>query len=88
VAKVTCYLVLEPVWGRGKRRDGEPVLTGAKVVRSTQTRPSGTTEGVIAKMTIDVPDAAFYPLQPTKAVLVREDQITTQVRARAEDVGD
>lgn len=81
---VPVYLLVEPQW-KDRRwwsdAQGRPILEGAKVVKSTQGRPSIPREGVITKVTLRIPAAAFLPLQPEAVVVVSMDDLETIVVA-------
>lgn len=77
---VPVYLLVEPTWSEWSRDDsGRPVLTGGKVVKATQKKPSVPREGVAVKITLRVPASAFLPLQPEAVVVLRESDAETIV---------
>jgi len=65
--KTTCYIQVEPVWAyRDKNR-----LNGANVKRVTRKRPDSPIPGsVVVKLSLDIADAAFMPLQPEATVSI------------------
>lgn len=67
--RATTYLQIEPEWSY----NGQDVW-GAKVIRSTQRDPKENQKGgtVLVKITVDLPAAAFKPLQPEAVVVVPE----------------
>lgn len=69
--RATAYLQVEPEFFA---YDSERVRA-AKVVRLTQRPPLHNQLGgtVLVKITVDLPEAAFKPLQPQAVVVVPED---------------
>jgi hypothetical protein len=64
----TFYLHVVPEWGWSP--PGAPKkLTGIKAAKLTQ-KPPGKIDGVAVKLTIDIEDAAFYPLSPAAEVKI------------------
>jgi hypothetical protein len=83
----TFYAQVDPAWSSWVDRDGERVVQAARVDRITQGRPSRPKPGcVLVKLTIQLPKAAFYPLQP-QAIVIVPDSMTelTPVEVEAED---
>lgn len=68
--RTTVYLQVEPIRGRW---DVEKVI-GAKVVRMTQKTPAENQLGgtILVKITLEMPEAAFNPLQPEVVVIIPE----------------
>lgn len=67
--QATAYLQVEPEWSY----NGEHV-TGAKVVRLTQRSPGANQRGgtVLVKITVDVPEGAFKPMEPEVVITIPE----------------
>jgi hypothetical protein len=65
----TFYAQVEPEWGRSASYDPEPPIRRVRVARITLTRPDRPKPGVVVvKLTLRIPAAAFYPLQPEAVV--------------------
>lgn len=67
--RATTYLQIEPDWSY----NGERVF-GAKVVRQTQNPPGLNQRGgtLLVKISIDIPEGAFKPLQPEVVITIPE----------------
>lgn len=79
----TAYLQIQPDWGYSYGGAESPVI-GARVVRLTQTKPKTTMpDTVLVKVTVRVPKAAFYPLEPSAVVVVPESLIQHGVTVEA-----
>lgn len=75
MAEATVYLHVEPSWSRYSRDlNGDPKLAGIKVARVTQTRPKKIS-GVVVKLKLCIPDAAFKPLSPEVVIDVPESAL-------------
>lgn len=83
----TFYAQVEPEWRTwGYQPNGDPVLTGAKVVTITQQRPKKPKPGtVMVKLTLRLPANAFLPLRPEAIVVVPETLTETTVEVLADD---
>ena len=71
--RATFYVQVEPRWSRWQKRDdGSPALDTIKAVAMTLARPTRNRRGesVVVKLTVEIPDAAFYPLQPEAIVVI------------------
>jgi hypothetical protein len=88
---VPVYLLVEPRWASNRfARDDQdrPILTGARVVKATQQRPSvGPRGGVITKITLRIDAGAFLPLQPEAVVHIHPGEAET-VEVEASDPRD
>lgn len=76
--KATFYVQVEPRWNRwAKRADGQPMLDKIKAVALTLSRPTRARYGpsVVVKLTLDIPESAFYPLQPEAVIVVPADLV-------------
>lgn len=71
MAETTVYLEIEPQWSRWTNSNGDRNLTGIRVVRTLQKRPTRMS-GVVVALNLRLPDAAFKPLQPKVVVDVPE----------------
>lgn len=70
------YVQLEPEWGFGTDANGNKPVYGAKVARITQNRPGKPKGGtVMVKLAINIPKAAFLPLQPEAVIVIPADMI-------------
>lgn len=69
---VTAYLVVEPKWNHNsywQDDQGRPILSGGRVTKATQQRPTlGKNGGVITKVTLRIDSGCFLPLQPEAVV--------------------
>lgn len=75
--RATFYIQLEPEYPYYRGSDADPVA--AKAVRLTQSKPDKPKPGtVIVKLTVELPAAAFRPLQP-EAVITIPDNLTQAV---------
>lgn len=84
----TVYLQVKPEFGSWKNSSGRYPIWGAKVVRSTQSRPARPVgDSVLVKLTLRIPDGAFYPLEPTAVVVIPDSmvEIASGVQVIAED---
>lgn len=82
--RATTYLQIEPEYGYWDKEK----VTGAKVIRATQRSPGDRQLGgtVLVKITVDLPEAAFKPLQPQAVVVIPEGLVDGfVVTAQAED---
>ena len=79
--KAVCYLQVEPTfWGWSS----EPKLRDISVQRVTQKQPRNPIPGcVVVKVTLDIGDAAFYPLTPEATVVIPVEH-TLPVTAESE----
>lgn len=83
MAKATFHVQLRPDIIRWNGR-----VRGADLVRATQKKPSKPVSGtLLVKVTLDIPDAAFLPLEPEIDVSVPVDH-TRAVLADTEPLGD
>lgn len=73
MAETTCYLVIEPRFGK-KDWDREK-LYDISVARATKTSPKQF-KGIVVKLRLKIPDAAFKPLSPEVTIDVPEDALT------------
>lgn len=82
----TIYAQIEPEWGWAARLEDRPV-TGARVSRTTQRRPTSPVGGtVLIKLTLRIPTAAFLPLQPSAVIVIPEDMTHAEpIEVTAED---
>jgi hypothetical protein len=73
MAETTIYLQREPVWHKWvkDRETGEPRLEGLRVTKTLKSRPDSVT-GVLVKLKLRIPDAAFRPLSPAVEVEIPE----------------
>jgi hypothetical protein len=87
MAKATFYVQVEPIWSRVIRADGEHYLTSIKAERITKSRPARPLPGsVTVKLTLDIPNAAFYPLRPEVVVVVPDSLVQANpIRVEVED---
>lgn len=59
---------------------------GLRVVKSTQRRPYSLEEGcVLVKIRLQIPDAAFKPLEPVASVVVPEQLVQHPITVEAVD---
>lgn len=72
MAETTCYVVLEPEWGRQSWNRDQ--LRGMAATRLTKGRPNKPA-GVVIKLKVRVPDAVFKPFAPEVTITVPEDAI-------------
>lgn len=90
MSKSTVFLQCEAQYDRRwSAKDGEykEVVKAHKVVGFTQKRPGKPRSGtVLVKLTIDIPDGAFMPLEP-EAVVTIPDSLTVlaPIEVEAED---
>lgn len=79
MARTSFYVTVMPNWSAYNRTpDGEPKLSGITARRLTQKRPQGGRVGeVVIKLTVEVPDSAFYPLRPEATVIIPEALVDT-----------
>lgn len=64
-----CYAQIEPSWRYGDRTLAKS-LSGASVVRLTQTHPRQPIGGtVLVRLALRIPASAFLPLQPPALVV-------------------
>jgi hypothetical protein len=71
----TFYIQVLPEFGRFAVNGKRPV-TGIKPVTMTQKAPSRPQGGtVLVKLTLRIPDSAFYPLRPEAVIVVPEDMV-------------
>lgn len=86
--EATFYAQVDPQWSSYVHHsDGERLVRSARVDRITQNRPGRPKAGcVLVKLTIRLPKAVFYPLQP-EAIVVVPDSMTelAPVEVEAED---
>lgn len=76
MAKTTFYVQVEPNFGRYNWDKDK--LTGIKAKSITQSRPTqtrGRNGTVTVKLTLDIPDEAFMPLQPEAVISVPSDLV-------------
>jgi hypothetical protein len=81
--RTTVFLTVTPTFRR--RYSGgewENVPHELRVTKLTQKRPSG--PGVVVKLTLDIPAAAFMPLRPEAIVEVDLDDAQTIVSVEVE----
>lgn len=73
--KTTFYVQLEPVFSSYVRSlDGERPLREVRATRITQKKPTKPLSGTVTiKLTVDIPDQAFYPLRPEAVVTIPAD---------------
>lgn len=75
--RATAYLTIQAVryrYGRPDPETGMLKITGAKVVKSTQSRPERLERDQIAvKVTVEIPEAAFDPISPAAVIVVPTD---------------
>lgn len=76
MAETTIYLQCEPVWHKWAvdRETGEPKLEGLRVTKTLKSRPDSVT-GVLVKLKLRIPDAAFRPLSPAVEVEIPESAL-------------
>ena len=76
---IAVYLLVEPRWQHyGKDDQGRPILSGGRVVKATQQRPTvGKAGGVITKVTLRIDAGAFLPLQPEAVVHIHPGNAET-----------
>lgn len=85
--KTSFYVQLEPVFSSYVRSsDGEHPLREVRATRITQKRPTKPMSGsVTIKLTIDIPEEAFYPLRPEATVTIPADlTAVTPIEVEAE----
>jgi hypothetical protein len=83
----TFYAQVDPAWSSWTDSEGERVVQAARVDRITQGRPARPKAGcVVVALTIRLPKAVFYPLQPEAIVVVPESMTElAPVEVEAED---
>ena len=80
--KTTCYIQVEPEWASWDRDK----LYGIAAKRVTQKKPTSPIPGcVVVKLTLDIADAAFLPVQPQVEVMIPVDH-TEAVQVVSEPV--
>lgn len=82
----TFYAQVEPEWGYGNDGKGNRPVYGAKITRVTQKRPESPLGGtVMLKLAVQIPKAAFLPLQPEATIVIPLDLVeTTPIEVEAE----
>lgn len=74
MARTSFYVQIEPEWYGHSRADGERALRAIRAERITKKRPLQPLPGTVTiKLTVDVPDEAFYPLRPEAIVTIPAD---------------
>lgn len=86
--KTTAYLTVAPKFrNKWNRERGAHVgLDSIKVSKATLKRPD--TPGVVVKITLDIPDAAFEPLRPVAEITVGLGDVTVNVAVEPPDAED
>ena len=81
------YVQLQPEWGWSAGANGDKPVRSIKAVAMTQSRPTRPKANtVVVKLTVDLPDNAFYPLRPEAVVHIPTDLTEpTVVEVAAED---
>jgi hypothetical protein len=89
MAKTSFYVQLEPEFYAHRGIDGERALRAIRAERITKRRPVQPLPGVVTvKLTVDIPDEAFYPLRPEAVVTIPAELTQTspvEVTAEAPD---
>lgn len=93
MAKTTFYVQVEPVWSRWNRPGtDEKSLDSIRAERITKSKPTKPLSGTVTvKLTVDIPDAAFYPLRPEAVVRIPESLLQLnplEVVAEQPEVGE
>lgn len=90
MAKTTFYAQVEPEFmTRGWGTDKKTHVRSIKVARITQKRPEKPIGGtVLVKLTLDIPDEAFLPLEPEAVIRVPASLVEVNpISVEAEDPG-
>jgi hypothetical protein len=75
---VETYLVIEPKWSEwGSDAQDRPILSSAKVAKTTTKRPEVTKGGVVTKVKFRIDAGCFLPLQPEAVVHVHAGNAET-----------
>lgn len=80
------YLVLQPEIGKQYYNDGQ--ITGFKISKLTQTKPSKATPGIVVELALSLPLSAFEPLRPVVHIDVPEGVGEIQIDATVETPHD
>lgn len=88
MAETTVYLQIEPEFSSYRDADGNQRVTGMRVTKMVKKSP-GRISGVMVKLRLRIPDAAFKPLAPTVTVDVPESALDYEpvVTVELPDVG-
>lgn len=78
MARTTFYAQVKPTfwnsWG-----DQRPRVQAINVVKTTQKKPKAQLGGtVMVKLTLDIPDEAFLPLEPEAVIVVPASLVTAK----------
>lgn len=87
MAEATFYVTVEPDFLRRYSASSEPRLRSIKATKVTQNRPLRT-PGVVVKLTVKIPDAAFLPLAPEAVIEVGQQEYDVVVHVEEPDSTD
>ncbi len=75
----TFHVIIKPEWGRGVDDQGRSILQGAKLDRSTITRPQSMPPGggVVARLTVRLDADCLLPLMPDAVIHVHAGDVET-----------
>lgn len=87
MAEATFYVTVEPEFLRRYDSNSNPRIRSIKATKITQNRP-GRTPGVVVKLTVKIPDAAFLPLAPEAVIEVGQQEYDVIVHVEEPDSTD
>lgn len=76
---VTFYVQVEPTFGRWTDRTGKHPVAALRAVAMNKNTPRSPRGGtVLVKLTLRIPDTAFYPLRPEAVIVIPEEMTLAQ----------